>query len=111
MESMSRATSIANEDLRRRHLPKPRAPFSVVVEFARTYDAYELHGRARSAHIANAAVTAYAERQVLPDDLDSLRICLFFEAQRWILWRQEPNNDVHEYIWALIDAIGAKIPQ
>lgn len=110
MDPMPEATAISNEDLRRRHLPKPRAPFTVIVAFANTYDAYEIHGRARSARVANAAVSTYAKRQVVPDSLDTLRTCLYFEAQRWILWRQEPNNEAHEYIWALIDAIGEHIP-
>lgn len=110
MTSMPKVAPIANDELRRRHLPKPRAPFTIIVAFAHTYDAYEIRGRARSSRIANAAVSAYAERQVLSDDLDTLRTCLFFEAQRWLLWRQEPNNEAHAYIWALIDGIGAKIP-
>jgi hypothetical protein len=110
MTTMMRVEPITNDALRRRHLPKPRAPFTEIVVFANSYDAFELHGRARSARLANAAVTTYAERGVLPDNLDTLRTCLFFEARRWILWRQEPNNDAHAYIWALIEAIGERIP-
>lgn len=110
MVAMPKVEAIANDALRKRHLPKPRAPFTEIVAFAGTYDAYELHGRARSSRLANAAVSAYAAREALPDNLDDLRTCLYFEAQRWILWRQEPNNEAHAYIWALIDAIGERIP-
>jgi hypothetical protein len=107
---MPKVDAIANDALRKHHLPEPRAPFTQIVAFASTYPAYELIGRARSSRIANAAVSAYAEREALPDNLDDLRTCLYFEAQRWILWRQEPNNEAHAYIWALIDAIGQRIP-
>jgi hypothetical protein len=110
MTAMPKVVAIANDALRRHHLPKPRAPFTEIVAFAGTYDAYALVGRARSSRIANAAVGVYAERELLPDTLDDLRTCLYFEAQRWILWRQEPNNEAHAYIWALIDAIGERIP-
>lgn len=107
---MSKVEAIPNRALRRHHLPPPRAPFSEIVAFARSYDAYAIHGRDRCARIANAAVSDYTKTEAIPDDLDTLRTCLFFESRRWILWRQEPTNDAHAYIRALIEGIESKLP-
>ncbi len=111
MISMSKVAAIPNSALKRRHLPRPRAPFNEIVAFACSYDAYAIHGRDRSARLANVAVSDYAKTETIPEDLEAIRTCLFFEAQRWILWRQEPTNDAHAYIWALIEGIEDKLPR
>jgi hypothetical protein len=43
----------------------------------------------------------------LPDTLDELRGCLFYEQRRWHHFGEEPTGRSAEYMWALVSAIGA----
>lgn len=102
-------TPIAHEDLEPSALPHKRDPFDSLVKFAYTFDGYGHYGMEQCAAIANRALSTFYHTNSLPDDLDTLRACLFFEARRWTLYKQEPDNKGLIYMHALIDRIKKKI--
>jgi hypothetical protein len=100
---------IANEDLEPTTFPKRRDPFDTIVKFASTFDGYAHFGMEKCAELANASLGNFYRSQVLPEDMDTLRACLFFEARRWTLYKQEPDNKGLIYIHALIDRLAKKV--
>jgi hypothetical protein len=98
-------TPIANEDLDITTFPKRRDPFNTLVNFAYSFDGYKHFGMERCAEIANAALSTFYRTQILPDDINVIRACLFFEARRWTLYKKEPDNKGMIYIHALIDRL------
>lgn len=58
--------------------------WGVVDRFAMTFDAYERVGSFNKvSRIANLARTRFDETGTLPNEVDRLRTCLFFEQRRW----------------------------
>jgi hypothetical protein len=51
-------------------------------EFALTYEGYSRGGFIPAAETANAALSKWYDTRTLPNDLDELRTCLFFEQRR-----------------------------
>jgi hypothetical protein len=102
-------TLIANDSLDPATFPKRRDPFDRVVKFACTFDGYAHFGMEQCAEIANTALSTFYHSQDLPDDVDTLRACLFFEARRWTLYQKEPDNKGLIYIHALIDRLGKQV--
>jgi hypothetical protein len=109
MEAVQPITLIASDNLEPSTFPKRRDPFNKIVEFAHTFDGYTHFGMERCAEICNAALSTFYHSQVLPDDIDTLRTCLFFEARRWTLYQKEPDNKGLIYIHALIDRLEKKV--
>ena len=88
-------------------VPAPDAPWSLIAEFALTYNAYERQpGDEEVADAANRAMDAWHERGILPDSLDECRAALFFEQRRWRHFDQEPHGTAPAYISALVRRIG-----
>jgi hypothetical protein len=85
--------------------PKRRDPFNTIVEFAYSFDGYAHFGMEKCAELCNAALSAFYQSQTLPNDVDVIRACLFFEARRWTLYGKEPDNKGLIYIHALIDRL------
>jgi hypothetical protein len=101
--------AIANEELDLDVFPQKRDPFDRVVNFAYTFDGYAHYGMEACAALANKTLSTFYHTSILPDDLNVLRACLFFEARRWTLYKQEPDNKGLIYMHALIDKIKKKV--
>lgn len=99
--------AIANDALTAEDLPAPDDPYwGVIDRFALTYDGYTRWGSfERCANIGNAAADDYRDSGDLPDSLDALRTCLFFEQRRWRHFDEHPDDATMEYIRALVEAI------
>jgi hypothetical protein len=102
-------TPIATEDLASATFPKRGDPFDSIVNFAYSFDGYAHFGTEKCAELANAALSAFYHAQVLPEDTEILRACLFFEARRWTLYQQEPDNKGLVYIHALLDKLAKRL--
>lgn len=100
---------VANDRLEPSTFPKRRDPFNNIVAFAYSFDGYAHFGMEKCAEICNAALSNFYRSQVLPDDIDTLRACIFFEARRWTLYGKEPDNKGLIYIHALIDRLEKQI--
>lgn len=100
---------ITNEDLTAEDFPGRGATFDVVQRFGYSFDGYAAFGMENCAAIANAALSDYYHNDELPDDLDTLRACMFFEVRRWSLYEQMPDTRANIYMFALIDAIRGKL--
>ena len=84
------------------------AYFPTINEFALTFNGYyRLGSRREVAEVARRWSTSYQECGILPDDLDTLRVCLFFEQRRWRDQMSSPfdNPKVKTYIRALVEKI------
>jgi hypothetical protein len=91
---------IANADLKRAQLPSPRAPWEDVQHFALTFDGYKRIGKGLAA-LANG----HLEAGTVPDDLNELRGCLFFEQRRWHAQDEAPDQATMRHVWALVEGI------
>jgi len=77
-------------------------------DHARCGFAWGAHHADQCAHIANAAAHRYSQEGELPDSLDELRTCLFFEQRRWHHFGATPDGEAQRYFAALLQAIRAK---
>lgn len=103
-------TPVPHEALEPETFPQRGASFDELLAFAYTFDGYQRFGMEGCAELANAALSHYYHKRVLPaGGLDVLRACLFFEARRWQLHKQEPDTKGLLYIHALVDAIAAEV--
>jgi hypothetical protein len=100
------ARSLPHRLLTSRDLPASRAPFDEIVAFAYTYDAYAELGLERCGALANETMARFLAERLLPDDLPTLRACLYFEARRWIVLEREPDTRSRLYVDALLERIG-----
>ena len=89
--------------------PEHGAPFKDIAALGYTFDGYAEHGMERCAEIANAALSAFYHHETLPEDVPTLRTCLFFETRRWLLYDQVPDRQARLYIHALIDTLKDKL--
>jgi len=97
---------ISNQDLRENDIPGSRAPWRVTETFALSFDGYKRHGSfARCANMANRCQKAYAKNRTVPETLDALRTCLFFEQRRWRHFEAFPDAAGRRYIGALLAKI------
>ncbi len=102
---------VDNEALNVSTFPKRRDPFNELVKFAYGFDGYAHFGMEKCSEICNAALSNFYHSQVLPDDIDTIRACLFFEARRWSLYQKEPDNKGLIYFHALIDRLAKKLTE
>ena len=88
-------------------IPSPGSPwYPDVVTFALSYNAYDRDGGFDPvATSANALQDAWRGGEPLPDDLDVLRVALFFEERRWRHFDEEPAGEDRRYIDALLESI------
>jgi hypothetical protein len=101
--------TVPHRALTARDVPDPRAEFDDVVTFAYTYDGYARYGVEGCGTLANATVARFLADRTLPDDLDELRACLFFEARRWIVLEREPDARARLYVGALLDHLASRL--
>jgi hypothetical protein len=102
-------TPIVNEHLDPTTFPQKRDPFDAIAKFAYSFDGYAHYGMEECAAVANKALSTFYHSNRLPEELNVLRACLFFEARRWTLYKQEPDNKGLIYMHALIDKIKKKV--
>lgn len=101
---------IANSDLTEQNVPDLTATWDEICNVALTFDGYDHCGSFDAcADIGNHWVGVYAERQGLPDSLNDLRTCLFFEQRRWHHFGESPGEQAMEYIYALLEAIRHRV--
>jgi hypothetical protein len=90
--AMQRADrSVPHRSLTRDDVPDPRADFEDIVAFAYGFDGYARFGMEGCGELANRTLSTLPGRAALPDDLDELRACLYFEARRWIVLSRSPT--------------------
>jgi len=101
---------IENVDLTPDQLPAPDARWGEIAHFGLSYDGYKHESASRPcADSANAARDEYREREVLPDSLDALRSCLFYEQRRYHHFGEPPDEWSLGYIHALLEAIRRRV--
>jgi hypothetical protein len=100
---------IPNIDLTVNDIPSPWNDYwSDINQFALTFDGYAYHPE-DCGEIANQSIEQYSKSGRLPTSLTELRTCLFFEQRRWRHFEDSPDPDSLSYIYALVDAIRAKV--
>jgi hypothetical protein len=106
MPGMSRIDlSEPHRSLSRDDVPDPRADFEDIVAFAYRFDGYARFGLEACGELANRTLSTFLSERRLPDDLDELRACLYFEARRWIVLAREPDTRARLYVGALLDRL------
>lgn len=88
-------------------VPHPDAPWGDIEEYALAC-APEA-GRAELAHMASAARRVWTRYRQLPQGVEELRACLFFEQRRWHLFGAEPDGPARAYASALVLGIGLAV--
>jgi hypothetical protein len=103
------ANAIPNEALRPASIPRRGAPWEAVQEFALSYDGNGYWSGL--AVLAGRTVQGWTRDRSLPDTLDELRACLFYEQRRWHHFGQEPHGRSADYLEALLGAISDQVRQ
>ena len=101
------ANAVANGRLHVELVPDRTAPWEAVEEFALTYDGYAYWSDV--VELAGRALRRWTRDGTLPDGIDELRACLFFEERRWHHFGEEPHGRAARYVGALLDAIGSAV--
>jgi len=102
-----RANAIANGCLRTDLLPAPEAPWEAIEEFALTYDGYAYWSDV--AELAGRCLQQWTRSGTLPEGLDELRACLFFEERRWHHFGEEPHGRGARYVASLLAGITSAV--
>jgi hypothetical protein len=105
----SRGASVPHHALTRADVPDPRAPFEEIVAFAYGFDGYAHFGVEGCGRIANEVAAAFVRERRLPDDLDTLRASLFFEARRAIVLEAEPDTRARLIVGALLEHLADRL--
>jgi len=93
--------SIPNQNLTRDTIPPDDADWTIIWEFAHTFNGYKYWGSfEKCAEIANTEQDT---------TLTELRTCLFFECQRWHHYGEDPDEESTPYIRNLVGKIRIKI--
>jgi hypothetical protein len=101
---------IPNDQLTEEDIPPPEASWMAIVDFASTWDAYIYWGSPKKcAEIANTWAKRYYEEGKLPETLEELRTCLFFEWRQWRHLGDPPPKEAMRYVWDLVEAIRRKV--
>jgi hypothetical protein len=90
-------------------VPGPDDPWwGVGDRFALTFNAYDRLGSSSNVDkTANKAREKYDKSGVLPDSVDGIRTCLFYEQRRWRHFDEDPYEDpgTKQYLRALFAAL------
>jgi hypothetical protein len=100
---------IPNAAVRTGNIPRRGATWDVVGEFALSYDGYAYWDDLID--LANNTMRFWTRDRSLPEGIDELRGCLFYEQRRWHHRGDEPRGRSADYVWALVDAIGASVSE
>jgi hypothetical protein len=99
------ASAIPNAELDITTVPRRGESWDAVADFALTYDGYGYWDDLPT--LAGRVLQRWTRRRSLPPTLDELRGCLFYEQRRWNHFGEDPTGRSAEYMWAIVDAIGA----
>ena len=94
---------IPNDKLTLDMLPGPEATEGDFVEFGHTFNGYE--AVENCGEVANRAAHAFAAHAALPESLDELRACLFYEQRRNRHCGSEASEKDLRYYHALVAAM------
>jgi len=101
------ASAIPNAELDTIAVPRRGEPWEAVSDLALSYDGYGYWDDLPM--LAGRVLQRWTRRRSLPHTLDELRGCLFYEQRRWHHFGEEPTGRSAEYMWAVVDAIGALV--
>lgn len=88
------------------YVPDPAAPWPEIARFALGYAGYaESGGPVALGHRANTSRDRWLSERTLPEDLATLRACLFFEQRRFNHFGYPPEGEDDRYVRALVAAI------
>jgi hypothetical protein len=122
IDDPGRLTTIATGDLRRAHLPPPRAPWRLLSPFALLFDGYAHAGGTDGLSAYLSPRLRSFQRDGLLDaslTVDDARACIFGIQRSWH-WRLSdagpdydpgPSADELLFIWALVEHIRARSPR
>ena len=99
------ASAIPNAELDVAAVPQRGESWEAVSDFALSYDGYAYWDDLST--LAGRVLQRWTRRRTLPDTLDELRGCLFYEQRRWHHFGEVPTGRSAEYMWAMVAAIGA----
>ncbi|MDF1543218.1 MAG: hypothetical protein RQ731_08490 [Anaerosomatales bacterium] len=99
---------VPGSDLQPGDVPRVSDGWDAIFTFALSYDGYAHYGD-RCADMANHAADDYSGHGRLPDLVDELRACLFFEQRRWRHFGETPNEEARRHFDALLEAIRQKV--
>jgi hypothetical protein len=99
------ASAIPNAELDITAVPRRGESWDAVSDFALSYDGYAYWEDLST--LAGRVLQRWTRRRSLPATLDELRGCLFYEQRRWNHFGEEPTGRSAEYMWAMVEAIGA----
>jgi hypothetical protein len=102
------ARAIVNTELDITAVPQRGESWDAVSDFALSYDGYAYWDDL--AALAGSVLQRWTRRRSLPDTLDELRGCLFYEQRRWHHFGEEPTGRSAEYMWAMVNAIASLAP-
>ena len=101
---------IANAELSESDLPPPEAGWREIGRFALSFNGYEAWGSfQKCADVANRWADDFRATATLPDSLNELRTCLFFEQRRWRHFGFDPDEEAMRYISALVEEIRKRV--
>jgi len=98
--------AIVHSDLHRYSLPRPGDHWDKVFELALSYDGDAYWDDLPE--LATRVLQHWTRHHQLPEGLDELRACLFYEQRRCHHFGDYPTGRSAQYLWALVDAIRAR---
>jgi hypothetical protein len=100
---------IPSSQLTAEHVPAEGAPYCPdIIDFALSLDGYA-HFKNQVAPIGNQALIAFNDGGKLPESIDHLRVCLFFEQRLWRNEGVDPDAQSMRFIRAVLAAIRSKV--
>ena len=97
------ARAIVNAAVTESVVPERGESWDIVSEFALSYDGYAYWDDLPE--LAGRVLQGWTRDRHLPESLDELRACLFYEHRRWHHFGQDPAGRSAGYIWALLEAV------
>jgi hypothetical protein len=96
-------TRIRTNELRESDLPSTGADWSTYATFAATFDPAETYRSVEACgEVASWAFSRWQATGQVPNKLDALRACLYFEVRRWRFLAQEPSREAKRWADALV---------
>jgi hypothetical protein len=95
--------AVPNAQLRVHGIPDRGDPWDAVSSFSLSYDGYAYWDDV--SELATRRIRAWTRDHTLPNSIDEVRACLFYEQRRWHHFGEDPNGRGAQYVWALLDTL------